>query len=202
MAKKRGRKAALRIFEKGTKARRRVKRALRDKTVSRKELKRIIKGGATKKQVRQLGRTVSKSKGLKSKFLTRGERGARKTASDFYSKIKGRMRQREAAQAEAATDQTDDILSGIRDIISEGKETAEEATGDLETLFGGQLDDLISGQDAFREDMKDMFSNMMALGAGRAGALGVRSARRRPLGQAGTTGQFGREGLRIRSINI
>ena len=57
-------------------------------------------------------------------------------------------------------------------------------------------------EDALREDMRDMFSNMMALGAGRAGALGVRSARRRPLGQAGTTGQFGREGLRIRSINI
>lgn len=196
---RKARKSALKIFEKGTTSRKRLKKALQDRKLSRKELKKVIKGGATKKQVKQLGKTIAETKQLKSKFLRRGEGPARQTAADFYTKITDRVKGRAATDS---TDTTDDTLSDISDIIETGETQTETATSELGDLFGGQLDEILSGQQAFREDLKTMFANMMARGAGREGALGVRSARRKPLGQSGTTGQFGREGLRIRSINI
>ena len=141
--------------------------------------------------------TAKKGEGLKvGKFA--GDKKVGKAAKGLYSKMAGKQR----AAALAQNQETDDTLENISDTIETGEGQVEQGVEDLPTVFGGQLDELLSGQQAFREDLKTMFANMMALGGGREGALGVRSARRKPLGQAGTTGQFGREGLRIRSINI
>ena len=193
-----GRRNALSIFEKGTRAFKLAKKALKDNKFSKKEFKKLVrKGGISKRQAAQFTKAVKKGEGLKvGKFA--GGKKVGKAAKGLYSHMAEKKRGALAAQEQETTN----TLENISDIIEAGETQTETATSELGDLFGGQLDELLSGQQAFREDLKTMFANMMALGGGREGALGVRSARRKPLGQAGTTGQFGREGLRIRSINI
>ena len=199
-----GRRNALSIFEKGTRAFKLAKKALKDSKLSKKEFKKIVrKGDITKRQAAQFTKAVKKGEGLKvGKFA--GDKKVGKAAKGLYSKMAGKQR----AAALAQEQETDDSLSDIRKTIQKGEDDlvtilgGDDDGGGLTDIFAGQLDQLITGQQDFREDLKTMFANMMALGGGREGALGVRSARRKPLGQAGTTGQFGREGLRIRSINI
>ena len=197
-----GRRNALSIFEKGTRAFKLAKKALKDSKLSKKEFKKIVrKGGITKRQAAQFTKAVKKGEGLTiGRFA--GGKNVGKAAKGLYSKMAGKQRAAAAAAAEQEQETTNTPENILDNTIETSPEQVELGYDDLSTLFGGQLDQLITGQQDFKEDLKTMFANMMSLGGGREGALGVRSARRKPLGQAGTTGQFGREGLRIRSINI
>lgn len=179
-------KKALRIFDKGSESRSFLRDALSDGRLSKKEVRGLIGTGADINQLKNLRKISGQGKGIKSKFFRKGagSKGGGKLG-DFYEKI-----------------QTRQDLKGIEDQITDDEKTLGSSTTDLEDLFAGQLDMLLSGQDAFRTDMMDMFSNMMAMGQSRPGVLGVRSARRGQDGRQGMTSQFGREGLRIRSLNI
>lgn len=177
-------KKALRIFDKGSESRGFLRDALSDGKLSKKEARGLIASGASKKQLRGLRKISGKGKGIKSKFFRKGQ-GSKGELADFFGKVKERQ-----------------DLKGIDEQITDDFEEVESSTSDLEDLFAGQLSTLISGQETFRSDLMDMFSNMMAMGQSRPGVLGVRSARRGQDGQTGMTSQFGREGLRIRSLNI
>jgi hypothetical protein len=178
------RKEALRTFDKGSESRGFLKDALSDGNLSKKEVRGLIASGADKKQLSRLRRISGQGKGIKSKFFKKGA-GSKGQLGDFYGKVQDRL----------DIKQIDDQLTGDEEDLTQGG-------SDLEDFFSGQLNTLISGQETFRSDMMDMFSNMMAMGQSRPGVLGVRSARRGQDGQTGMTSQFGREGLRIRSLNI
>lgn len=175
---------AARVFDKGSGLRATLKGALGDSRLSRKEVKDLISGGATRKQLKRLRKIAGKGEGITSKFFETGK-GAKGNLKDFYQR----------------TIDTQD-LEEISDLVGDSEDAVTEGTNSLYEVLSGQLSELIGGQEDFRSSLESMFSNMISMGQNRPGVLGVRSARRGQDGRTGMTSQFGREGLRIRSLNI
>ena len=183
-AQKGQRSKAARIFDKGSDLRATLKGALSDNKLGRKEVKDLISQGATRKQLRGLRKIVGKGEGITSKFFETGK-GAKGNLKDFYQRT---------------TDKQDKTKIG--DLIDVHEDVVTDGTNSLFDVLSGQLSELIGGQEDFRSSLESMFSNMISMGQNRPGVLGVRSARRGQDGRTGMTSQFGREGLRIRSLNI
>ena len=191
-------KNVLNIFEKGSKARRKLKRGLKDKTLTRRELRKVIGAGATEKQSRQILKRIGKSDALSIK-----KNVTKEGVGEVYKKI--RSKKTKPTKTEAV-DQT-----GF-DLGNTGKVKDDPFTFDTDLTDG--VDTLKEEYQGFNEQMSDMFDRALTrmdridpvererIEGIRFADRGTGGRTRRQLARRGTSGVFGRKGLRISSLNI
>lgn len=252
MARKRSRQARrlLKIFDKGSTLRKSLKKAMSDKKISKKEIKRLSRKGASLKELQSVRKQATKAKNFRAggkvdtrkevkKLYNRTRPSASPSASYFDSlklqtqvdtPIMGPTPQTgmgpfppppppqapQAPQAPAGPDKTPDAatMDDRQDIPSlnpnkdpvKNLENLEDSeignyAGDLSETLAEQADANNLSIKELRKRMRDPAYRMRVKGI-RFADRGTGGLTRSQLTRGGTTGVFGRSGLRIQSLNI
>tara|TARA_R100000005_G_C4861531_1_gene122670 strand:- start:8 stop:568 length:561 start_codon:yes stop_codon:yes gene_type:complete len=184
------RRKILRTLRGNKKARKRLKKAMGDRKVTRRELKKVVAaGGVTEKQALKIRKRLRKS----NKFETPL---SKKKVRSLFSK-------------KDTSDSRPDPPEYLFDFEKPGP-INDDFNFNID--FGDQFESLQRTQEDYQNQMTDMFSQMN-IGAidpvERQRIQGIRFAdrgtggqTRRQLARRGTSGVFGRGGLRISSLNI
>lgn len=186
------RRKILRTLRGNKKARKRLKKAMGDRKVTRRELKKVVAaGGVTEKQALKIRKRLRKS----NKFETPL---SKKKVRSLFSK-------KNTSTGDSRPDPPEYIFD-----FEEPGPIDDDFNFNID--FGDQFASLQSTQEDYMNRMTDMFSQMNT-GAidpvERQRIQGIRFAdrgtggqTRRQLARRGTSGVFGRGGLRISSLNI
>ena len=191
------RRTILKKLKSGSKARKQLKKALKDKRVTRKEFQEIVKAGASKKQALKIRRSIKKAPNFK---------GAGRIKRSFIDKLfpSSKPKQPPVYKPEPIGK-------------TQPKDTQKEVIKDdfnYNIDFDSRFANLQEQQQEFQERMTDMYdAAQMQIGSidpvERERITGVRfadrgtgGATRRQLQRRGTAGVFSRGGLRISSLNI
>ena len=219
---KQQRKRLLNIFGKGSQRRKTLKKALKDKEFGKGDFKRLTKQGASLKKLQKIRRKSDKL----SRFQVGDKVDTRREARKLYGRLTS-SRDTAANQQNPALDEQpllDDkepaapTASQIDDDLTIGGLDPSGTPGsNLETLasnsnvenFAGEMSGTLAEQAAaadmtiaqFREKMNDPAYRMRVKGI-RFADRGTGGMTRSQLARRGTTGVFGRSGLRIQSLNI
>ncbi len=242
MAKKRSRQAKrlLRIFDKGTAARKSLKKAMSDKKIRKNELRGLVRRGASLKQLQRVRKQATKAKNYKvgsgadtrqevRKVFNKQRKGSITLASlnqlKFGDPSPPDVGPRPPALADPPKKPTQPTPpAGVPDAgevddsakiteVDPGQSPSENLESLAEdsnvTSYAGDLSDTLAEQAAannmtiqqFREKMNDPAYRMRVKGI-RFADRGTGGMTRSQLARRGTTGVFGRSGLRIQSLNI
>ena len=228
---KQQRKRLLNIFGKGTKLRKSLKKALKDKEVRKGEIKKLTKQGANLKQLQKIRRKGNKL----SRFKMGGKVDLRREVRQLYDRVTKKSSAPTNAEVDAleptglgagggpgggpggekpGTPTASEIDDGLKigDLDTDGTPGSN-----LETLasnsnvqrFATDMSGTLAEQAAaadmtieqFKEKMNDPAYRMRVKGI-RFADRGTGGMTRSQLARRGTTGVFGRSGLRIQSLNI
>lgn len=217
---KQQRKRLLNIFGKGSQRRKTLKKALKDKEFGKGDFKKLTKQGASLKKLQKIRRKSNKL----SRFQVGDKVDTRREARKLYGRLTS-SRDTAANQQNPALDEQQPVGPGkeptaptasqIDDSLRISElDTDGTPEGNLETLateskFAGDMSGTLAEQAAaadmtieqFKEKMNDPAYRMRVKGI-RFADRGTGGMTRSQLARRGTTGVFGRSGLRIQSLNI